>query len=87
MTSSESDPKRKQSGGRIIAPPTFDDKTALGFLSDQLARERLRDFKLRSPEDHADSNAFMQRQRAFGRRANARRPRRKPQPPSFLCMS
>jgi hypothetical protein len=28
---------------------------ALGFLSDQLARERLRDFKLRSPEDYADS--------------------------------
>jgi hypothetical protein len=37
------------------APPTFDDKTAFGFLSDQLARERLRDCKLRSPEDYADS--------------------------------
>jgi len=37
------------------APPTFDDKTAFGFLSDQLARERLRDFTLRSPEDYADS--------------------------------
>jgi hypothetical protein len=30
-------------------------KTAFGFLGDQLARERLRDFKLRSPEDYADT--------------------------------
>jgi len=48
-----------QSGNRAAAassaPPTFDDKTAFGFLSDLLARERLRDFKLRSPEDYADS--------------------------------
>jgi len=29
-------------------------KPAFGFLSDQLARERLRDFKLRSSEDCAD---------------------------------
>jgi len=36
-------------------PPTFGDKTAFGFLSDQLARERLRDFKLRSPEDYTES--------------------------------
>jgi hypothetical protein len=38
-----------QSGNRAAgaspAPPTFDDKTAFGFLSYQLARERLRDFK------------------------------------------
>ena len=48
-----------QSGNRAAgaspAPPTFDDKTAFGFLSDQLTRERLRDFKLRRPEDYADS--------------------------------
>jgi hypothetical protein len=30
-------------------------KQPSGFLSDQLAGERLRDFKLRSPEDYADS--------------------------------
>jgi hypothetical protein len=40
------------------APATFDDKTAFGFPSDQFAPERLRDFKLRSPEDYADSPGF-----------------------------
>jgi hypothetical protein len=48
-----------QSGNRAAAassaPPTLDDTTAFGFLSNQLAREGLRDFKLRSPEDYADS--------------------------------
>ena len=48
-----------QSGNRAAAassaPPRFDDKTAFGFPSEQLARERLRDLKLRSPKDYADS--------------------------------
>ena len=49
------DPERKQSGGRIIRTPRFDDKTAFGFPSDHPAREPLRDLKLRSPKDYADS--------------------------------
>ena len=48
-----------QSGNKAAAassaPPRFNDKTAFGLPSDQPAREPLRDLKLRSPKDYADS--------------------------------
>jgi hypothetical protein len=34
-----------------MVAPTFDDEATFGFLSNELARERLHDVKLRSPED------------------------------------